>query len=136
MLAETQYRYICFTLVYSFLLCYLLKIILIDDSDVTGFQGYRVSQICLTPVDSPMITLLQCMNAITEEHKTKSCSFISEKVMIVHLEGGSYHIFMDIYNYFNFLYFRTENIFHIINRNIKNPIYYKQQYDIFEITYL
>ena len=40
--------------------------------------------------------------------------------MIVHLEGGSYHIFMDIYNYFNFLYFRTENIFHIINRNIKN----------------
>ena len=56
--------------------------------------------------------------------------------MIVHLEGGSYHIFMDIYNYFNFLYFRTENIFHIINRNIKNPIYCKQLYDILEITYL
>ena len=61
------------------------------------------------------------MNAIAEQHKIKSCYFISEKVMIVHLEGGSYHIFMDIYNYFNFLYFRTENIFHIINRNIKNP---------------
>ena len=45
-------------LVYSFLLCYFLKIILIDDSDVTGFQGYRVSQIRLTPVDSPIITLL------------------------------------------------------------------------------
>ena len=41
--------------------------------------------------------------------------------MIVHLERGSYHIFMDIYNYFNFLYFRTENIFHIIKRNIKKP---------------
>ena len=60
------------------------------------------------------------MNAITEEHKIKPCYFISE-VMIEHLEGGSYHIFMDIYNYFNFLYFRTENIFHIINRNIKKP---------------
>ena len=45
-------------LVYSFLLCYLLKIIFIDDSDVTGFQGYRVSQICLTSVDYPIITLL------------------------------------------------------------------------------
>ena len=45
-------------LVYSFLLYYFLKIILIDDSDVTGFQEYRVSQIRLTPVDSPIITLL------------------------------------------------------------------------------
>ena len=61
------------------------------------------------------------MNAITEEHKIKPCYFILEKVTRVHLEGGSYHIFMNIYNYFNFLYFRPENIFHIINRNIKNP---------------
>ena len=113
--------YICFTLVYSFLLCYLLKIILISDSDVGGFQGYRVSQIHLTPVVSPVIILLQCMNAITEEHKIKCCYFISEKVMIIYLEGGSYHIFIKIYNYFKFLYFRTENIFHIINRNIKIP---------------
>ena len=45
-------------LVYSFLLCYFFKIILIDDSDVTAFQGYRVSQIRLTPVDYPIITLL------------------------------------------------------------------------------
>ena len=41
--------------------------------------------------------------------------------MMVYLEGGSYHIFINIHNYFNFLYFGTENIFHIINRNIKNP---------------
>ena len=59
MLAETYSIGIStLLLVYSFLLCYLLKIILIDDSDVTGFQGYRVSQICLTLVDSPMIALL------------------------------------------------------------------------------
>ena len=94
---------------------------MIDDSDGTGFQGYRVSQIRLTAADSPMITLFSCINAITEEHKIKSCYFISDKVMIDYLEGGSYHIFMDIYNYFSFLYFRTENIFHIINRNIKKP---------------
>ena len=50
--------YIYFTLVYRFLLYYLLKIILVDDSDVTGFQGYRVSQIRDTPVDYPIITLL------------------------------------------------------------------------------
>ena len=63
-----------------------------DDSDVTGFQGYRVSQIRLGPVDSPMMTLLYCMNAITEEHKIKSCYFILDEVTIVHLEGSSYHI--------------------------------------------
>ena len=66
------------------------------------------------------------MNAITEEHKIKSCCFILDEVAIVHLEGGSYHIFMDIHNYFNFLYFRAENVFHIINKNIKNPKYCKQ----------
>ena len=123
MLAETYsyYRYIYFTLVYSLLLCYLLKIILMGDSDVTGFQGYRVSQIRLGPVDSPMMTLLYCMNAITEEHKIKSWYLILDEVTMVHLEGSSYHVFMDIYNYFNFLYFRTDIIFHIINRNIKNP---------------
>ena len=43
---------------YRFLLYYLLKIILIDDSDVTGFQGYGVSQILLIAVDYPIITLL------------------------------------------------------------------------------
>ena len=59
MLAETYSISIStLLLVYSFLLYYFLKIILIDDSDVTGFQGYRVSQIGLTPVDSPIITLL------------------------------------------------------------------------------
>ena len=59
MLAETYSISIStLLLVYSFLLCYFLKIILIDDSDVTGFQGYRVSQIRLTPADSPTITLL------------------------------------------------------------------------------
>ena len=63
--------YIYFTLVYRFLLYYLLKIILIDDSDVTGFQGYRVSQIRDTPVDYPIITLLWYVYAITEEHKIK-----------------------------------------------------------------
>ena len=36
----------------------LLKIILIDNSNFTGFQGYRVSQIRHTPVDYPIITLL------------------------------------------------------------------------------
>ena len=61
------------------------------------------------------------MNAITEEHKIKPCYFILEKVTRVHLEGGSYHIFMNIYNYFNFLYFRREHIFQIFNKNIKNP---------------
>ena len=59
MLAETYSISIStLLLVYSFLLYYFLKITLIDDSDVTGFQGYRVSQIRLTPVDSPIITLL------------------------------------------------------------------------------
>ena len=61
------------------------------------------------------------MNAITKEHKIKSCYFNLEKVTRVQLEGGSYHIFIDIYNYFNVLYFRSENIFQIINRNLKNP---------------
>ena len=59
MLAETYSIGIStLLLVYSFLLCYLLKIILIDDSDVTGFRGYRVSHIHLTPVDYPIMTLL------------------------------------------------------------------------------
>ena len=61
------------------------------------------------------------MNAISEEHKIKSCYFILEKVMTVHLERGSYLIFMDIYNYLNFPYFRSGNTFQIINRNIKKP---------------
>ena len=65
-------------LVYSFLLCYFLKTILIDDSDVTGFQGYRASQLRLIPVGYPIITLLHCMNAITKEYKLKSCYFILE----------------------------------------------------------
>ena len=121
---------------YRFLLYCLLKIILIDDSDVTGFQGYGVSQILLTAVDYPIITLLQCMDIMTEKHENKSWYFILEKVTRVNFEGGSCHIFMDINNYFNSLYFRSENIFQIINRNIKNPIYCKQQFDILEITYL
>ena len=59
MLAETYSIGISTLLfVYSFLLFYLLKIVLIDDSDVTSFQGYRVSQIRLTPGDYPIITLL------------------------------------------------------------------------------
>ena len=59
MLAETYSISIStLLLVHSFLLCYFFKIILIDDSDVTAFQGYRVSQIRLTPVDYPIITLL------------------------------------------------------------------------------
>ena len=59
MLAETYSIGIStLLLVYSFLLCYLLKIILIDGSDVTGFQGYRVSRIRLTTVDYLIITLL------------------------------------------------------------------------------
>ena len=138
MLAETYSIGISTLLfVYSFLLFYLLKIVLIDDSDVTSFQGYRVSQIRLTPGDYPIITLLQCMNAIIEEHKIKSCYFILENVTRSHLEGGSYQIFRDIYNYFNFLYFRSENIFQIINRNItKTPIYCNQQFDILEIKCL
>ena len=45
-------------LLYSFLLFYLVKIIFIDDSEVTGFLGYRDSQIRLTLVDYPIITLL------------------------------------------------------------------------------
>ena len=110
-------------LVYSFLLCYLLKIILIDDSDVTGFQGYRVSKFRPTPVDYPIITLLYCMNAITKEQKIKSCYFILEKVTRVHLEWGSYQIFMDIQNYFSFLYFRSENLFQLTNRNITKTQY-------------
>ena len=76
-------------------------------------QVFRVivSQIRLTPVDYPITTLLEYMNTITEEHKIKFCYFVLEKVMRVHLEGGSYHIFMDIYTYFNFIYFRREKIF-------------------------
>ena len=59
MLAETYSIGIStLLLLYSFLLCYLLKIILIDDLDVTGFQSYRVSQIPLIAVDYPIITLL------------------------------------------------------------------------------
>ena len=59
MLAET-YSIGTYTLLllYSFLLFYLVKIIFIDDSDVKDFQGYRDSQIRLTPVDYPVITLL------------------------------------------------------------------------------
>ena len=60
------------------------------------------------------------MYAITEEHKIKSCYFTLEEVTRVHLEGDSYHISMDIYNSFNFRYFRRENVFQVINRNIKN----------------
>ena len=41
-----------------FLLFYLLKTILIGDSDVRGSQGYRFSQIHLTPAEYPLITLL------------------------------------------------------------------------------
>ena len=83
----------------------MLKIILIDDSDVTVFQGYSVSQIRHTPADYHIIKLLQYVYAITQEHKIKYCYFTLEKVIRVHLEGGSYHIFMDIYNHFNFFYF-------------------------------
>ena len=54
---------------------------MIDDSDVTSFQGYRVSQIRLTPADYPITTLLEYMNTITEEHKIKFCYFMLEKVM-------------------------------------------------------
>ena len=61
------------------------------------------------------------MDVMTKEHKNKSWYFILEKVTRVNFEGGSFHIFMNINNYFNFLYFRSENIFQIINRNIKNP---------------
>ena len=61
------------------------------------------------------------MDVMTEKHKNKSWYFILEKVTRVNFEGGSCHIFMDINNYFNFLYFRSEIIFQIINRNIKNP---------------
>ena len=60
------------------------------------------------------------MYLITEEHEIKYCYFTLEKVTRVHLECGSYHIFMDIYNYFIFFFiFRRENMFHIINRNMK-----------------
>ena len=59
------------------------------------------------------------MYVIIEEHKIKYCYFTLEKVTRVHLEGGSYNIFMDIYNSSIFFNFRHENIFHIINRNIK-----------------
>ena len=45
-------------LLYSFLVSYLVKIIFINDSHVTGFHGYRDSQIRLAPVDYPIITLL------------------------------------------------------------------------------
>ena len=44
----------------------MLKIILINDSDVTGFHGYRVSQMPLTPVDYPIIILLWYMYAIAQ----------------------------------------------------------------------
>ena len=59
MLAET-YSIGIFTLllIYSFLLFYLLKIALIDDSDVASFQGYRFSKIHLTHVEYPRVTLL------------------------------------------------------------------------------
>ena len=55
MLTET-YNIGLFTLLW-YIFC-LLKIILIDNSDVAGFQGYRVSQIRHTPVDNSIITLL------------------------------------------------------------------------------
>ena len=85
------------------------------------FRCYRFSEFFrLTTKDYLIITLLKCMKAITEEHKIKSCYFSWEKVTR-HLEWGSYHIFMEIYNYLNFLYFGSENIFQIINSNIKKP---------------
>ena len=59
MLAETYSIGISTLLLsYRFLLYYLLKITLIDDSGVTAFQGYVVSQIPLIAVDYPIITLL------------------------------------------------------------------------------
>ena len=69
------------------------------------------------------------MYVITEEHEIKYCYFTLEKVTRVHLEGGSYHIFMDIYNYFIFFIFRRENIFHTFNRNIKKTIYHTSNID-------
>ena len=72
-----------------------------------------------TPVDYPVIPLLKDMYVMTKEYEIKYCYFTLEKVRRVHLEGGSYHIFMDIYNYFILFIFRLENIFHIIKRNIK-----------------
>ena len=74
------------------------------------------------------------MYVITEEHEIKYCYFTLEKVTRVHLEGGSYHIFMDKCNYFIFFIFRRENIFHIINTNIKKTIYHTYNIDsIFHI---
>ena len=137
MLAETYSIGILTSLQYivsCFIIC--LKIILIDDSDVTGLQGYRVLQIRDTPVDYPIITLLQYIYAITEEHKIKYCCFTLEKVTRIHLEGGSYHTSWTNITISIFFIFRRENIFHLINRKLKTPIYCKQQYNILEITYL
>ena len=41
----------------------------------------------------------------TEEHEITYWYFTLEKVTRVNLQGGSYHIFMDIYNYFIFLFY-------------------------------
>ena len=47
------------------------------------------------------------MYAIIEEHKMRYCYFTLKKVTEVHFEGGSQYVFMNIYNYLNFLYFET-----------------------------
>ena len=84
---------------------------MIDDSDDTGFPGYRISQIRHTPVDYPIITLLSY------------CCFTLEKVTRIHLEGGN-TFGMSLWTYITisiFFILRRENIFHIINKKIKNP---------------
>ena len=47
---------------------------------------------------------------------------------------GTHHIFMDICNYFIFLIFRRENISHIINTNIRKPIYHTYNIDSMWLT--
>ena len=74
------------------------------------------------------------MYIVTKEHEIKYFYFTLEKGTRVHLEGGSYHIFMNIYNYFIFFIFRREDIFHIINRNIEKTIY--QTYNIDTIFHI
>ena len=60
----------------------------------TSFQGYRVSQIHLTPVNYPIITYT---TIVYVHHTTKPCYFTLEIVTRVNLEGGSDIIFIWTY---------------------------------------
>ena len=80
MLAEIYILHIYSLLQYSFFICYLLKIILIDDSDATGFQVYRVLQSRHSPVDYLIITLVLLFYFGEGQKSTFGVSYFHEHI--------------------------------------------------------